>query len=336
MTGVPYTFSAATAPIPLSQLDANFNTTLTIGTTSVGLGNTTSTIAGLTSLGIGMTPSNILDITQSQNARSRISLLNNNASSGAFCDLLLSNGTNGLDLVSWGTGFTTSGMNRQDGGFIGHGGAGGLTITTQAAQPIYFGINSVEAARFDTNKCLLIGETSTWFGSGGRVSARGGTSTYPGSFYNSGSSGAACLLRVDSTTPYLLDMYYASTEIGYINTNGANVYYTTVSDETLKNFDVKQRDFRTIIKTMMVQDAEYIAFPGDNALSISAQQCAMTGFMDPITCPDYDNPEKKWAADYGRLGILALWGVKDLYAETEALKARVATLEARLTALENK
>jgi len=48
MTGVPYTFSAATAPIPLSQLDANFNTTLTIGSTSVGLGNTVTTISGLT------------------------------------------------------------------------------------------------------------------------------------------------------------------------------------------------------------------------------------------------------------------------------------------------
>ena len=48
MTGVPYTFSAATAPVPLSQLDANFNTTLTIGSTSVGLGNTVTTVSGLT------------------------------------------------------------------------------------------------------------------------------------------------------------------------------------------------------------------------------------------------------------------------------------------------
>ena len=45
--GVPYTFASATNSIPLSQLDANFNTPVTIGSTTVGLGNTTTTLAGL-------------------------------------------------------------------------------------------------------------------------------------------------------------------------------------------------------------------------------------------------------------------------------------------------
>lgn len=47
MPGVPNTFANASGSIPLSQLDANFNTTLTIGTTSVGLGNTISTISNV-------------------------------------------------------------------------------------------------------------------------------------------------------------------------------------------------------------------------------------------------------------------------------------------------
>lgn len=47
MAGVPNVFGSATAPIPLSQLDQNFNTTLTIGSTSVGLGNTVTSLAGL-------------------------------------------------------------------------------------------------------------------------------------------------------------------------------------------------------------------------------------------------------------------------------------------------
>jgi hypothetical protein len=45
---VPNTFGTATTSIPLSQLDANFNTPVTIGSTSVGLGNTVTTIANLT------------------------------------------------------------------------------------------------------------------------------------------------------------------------------------------------------------------------------------------------------------------------------------------------
>ena len=38
---VPYVFGNATSSIPLSQLDANFNTVATLGNASIGLGNTT-------------------------------------------------------------------------------------------------------------------------------------------------------------------------------------------------------------------------------------------------------------------------------------------------------
>jgi hypothetical protein len=50
MSGVPYVFGNATTSIPLSQLDVNFATNATIGTTSVGLGNTTTTLVGLTNV----------------------------------------------------------------------------------------------------------------------------------------------------------------------------------------------------------------------------------------------------------------------------------------------
>jgi hypothetical protein len=45
---VPYTFATATSAIPLSQLDSNFATAITLGSTATYLGNTTTTIAGLT------------------------------------------------------------------------------------------------------------------------------------------------------------------------------------------------------------------------------------------------------------------------------------------------
>ena len=44
---VPYTFGTATAAIPLAQLDDNFATAITIGSTPVYLGNTTTSISGL-------------------------------------------------------------------------------------------------------------------------------------------------------------------------------------------------------------------------------------------------------------------------------------------------
>ena len=48
MSGVPYVFANATTSIPLSQLDANFNTVATLGNASVGLGNTTTSVGNLT------------------------------------------------------------------------------------------------------------------------------------------------------------------------------------------------------------------------------------------------------------------------------------------------
>jgi len=45
---VPFTFGTATTSIPLSNLDSNFNTPITLGNTAIYLGNTTTTIGNLT------------------------------------------------------------------------------------------------------------------------------------------------------------------------------------------------------------------------------------------------------------------------------------------------
>ena len=52
---VPNTFATATSAIPLSQLDANFATAVTLGNTAVYLGNTTSTLGNLTTTNITVT-----------------------------------------------------------------------------------------------------------------------------------------------------------------------------------------------------------------------------------------------------------------------------------------
>jgi len=45
---VPYTFASATSAIPLSQLDSNFATAITIGNVAIQLGNTVTTIGNVT------------------------------------------------------------------------------------------------------------------------------------------------------------------------------------------------------------------------------------------------------------------------------------------------
>lgn len=45
---VSYTFATRTASIPLSELDANFNTTITLGNTAIQLGNVVTTLNNMT------------------------------------------------------------------------------------------------------------------------------------------------------------------------------------------------------------------------------------------------------------------------------------------------
>ena len=128
-------------------------------------GSTTITSAGL--VGIGMTPTNILDITQNQNAATVQQIYNNSGGTGALLGLYLNNATSKMSLFQFGASYTTSGVYRADGTMLRAGGAGGLTLVTDTAQPIYFGINNAEVARFFTGGGLGINTTNQSLFTGG-------------------------------------------------------------------------------------------------------------------------------------------------------------------------
>lgn len=56
---VPYTFGTATSSIPLSQLDSNFNTVITLGNTAIQLGNTVTTLNNMTLANVTISSGNI-------------------------------------------------------------------------------------------------------------------------------------------------------------------------------------------------------------------------------------------------------------------------------------
>ena len=212
------------------------------------------------------------------------------------------------------------------------------TFTMYPGTGGYYGDNPVDQSANPGR--LYLGSVS----SGGSVLVYH-TNTNSGSNYSYfGATAGSGVYTYETATAfnYSYRVFNGNGLVGSINMSGSTTTFSTTSDETLKNFDVPQRDFKSIIKNVMVQDGEFKADPGDYMLMISAQQCAATGYVDGINCWD-DRPDENtgvkathWSADYARLAPLALWGVKDLYAENEALKASIVDLTTRLAALENK
>lgn len=115
---VPYTFGTATTSIPLSNLDANFNTPITLGNTSIYLGNTTTTIGNLTLTNVTIS-SGTANITSNITYATANAVVFTNSSSI---------GTTGANLTFDGTTFTANSIKNSalTSGRVTYAGASGL------------------------------------------------------------------------------------------------------------------------------------------------------------------------------------------------------------------
>jgi len=105
---VPNTFAGATAAIPLSQLDQNFATTITLGNTAIQLGNTVSTLNNMTFANVTISSvSTPITVTQGgtgvSNATAYAVITGGTTSTGAF-QTVSGTGTSGQVLTSNGAG----------------------------------------------------------------------------------------------------------------------------------------------------------------------------------------------------------------------------------------
>ena len=91
---VPYTFGSATSAIPLSQLDSNFATTITLGNTAIQLGNTVTTLNNMTFANVTISSVSAA-ITVSQGGTGLTTLTANN--------VMIGNGTSNVAFVAPGT-----------------------------------------------------------------------------------------------------------------------------------------------------------------------------------------------------------------------------------------
>jgi Chaperone of endosialidase len=102
--GVPYVFGNATTSIPLTNLDANFNTGLTIGNTTVGLGNTVTTLGNVTLQNVTVTSGSINASSNTTYGTANAVVYSNSSKIGTTSSALTFDGSNlGVNTSTTGT-----------------------------------------------------------------------------------------------------------------------------------------------------------------------------------------------------------------------------------------
>jgi hypothetical protein len=194
---VPFTFGTATSSIPLSNLDSNFATVITLGNTAIQLGNTVTTLNNMTLANVTISSGNVT-ITNVAITTANVTTANittDNITNGTvITSLTLSYGTangvaflNGSKVLTTGTALTFDGTNvgigtnspaykldikaastptirvlettnGPDGRFLAS--ASDVQIGTYGGSPLSFYTNSSEKMRIDTSGNVGIGTSS--------------------------------------------------------------------------------------------------------------------------------------------------------------------------------
>jgi hypothetical protein len=130
-------------------------------------------------VGIGTSsPSYPLEVSNSQNTTTTIAVTNVNTGIATQSTVRLNNSTGGVTSFGYtGSSFTTSGVFRQDGGYVYSSGAGGLSLITASTNPLYFATNNTERMRIDGSGNVGIGVTPSAWGGAGRLALQLGGST---------------------------------------------------------------------------------------------------------------------------------------------------------------
>lgn len=318
-TGTPGATRTVTAPdVEKTYWLINATTDGSALTFKTGAGTTVSVINGAIACVYCDGATNVvalyngIDITQTQNATSVARLFNDStgvAAAGAFA--LRNHNAADSGMTLYGSAFTTAGIARQDGLHISAAGAGGLTLNTTVAQPIYFGINSTLKLTLDTSGNL----TNDSLGAQPAIDNHGNAAVRgDGCIHASKSAGVA--LEVNRTTDGTITNFRSAGSIqGSISIAGAVTSYNTSSDAAFKDDIKTASDVGHLIDSAVVSEFTWIATGEKQAAGFVAQD--LTTLADSV--PGLVNQREDGMLEYDPSKLVPL-----LFKEIQSLRARLA------------
>jgi hypothetical protein len=152
---VPHTFASATSTIPLSQLDSNFATVITIGNTAVQLGNTITQLNSMTM--VNQTVTNYTETTVTANT-------------GASYTIDIAAGTVQILTLTGNCSFTfpTATAGKSFLLFLKQDGVGGRTVTWPASVKWPASTPpTITSTASRTDKYVFTADGTSWLGSNG-------------------------------------------------------------------------------------------------------------------------------------------------------------------------
>ena len=205
--------------------------------------------------------------------------------------------------------------------------AGTSTGIVSVGRALLIGATSVSA---NAEKLNVTGGTiynnSTGSGTTGIVFASSGTAKgwvglYPIAV-GSGGTANDLVIRFDGNQVLFVA---AGSPVANINTSGV---YTATSDARLVDIMPEQTNYRDLIKSVWLGDVRWKR-DGKHSLKMLAQDL-YSKTLDGLGAMKPAEEDGVWGIEQQFPGYLALWGVKDLYAEVETLKAELAKLKERV------
>ena len=315
---VPYTFGSATTSIPLSQLDSNFATTITLGNTAVQLGNTITNLTGVshvasaTSLSLGSNGNTTaVTIDTSQN-------VGIGTASPSFPLQVQKSGDSRIAIVS------TSGSNTAV-----------TQYSTNNGSTYWYNYYNGSSFIFQDNASERM-----------RIVSDGSARFSMGNFANSPSStNAGFAIENNGNSPFInhsqtatsLQTYYAfingNGTVGTIKCTGSSTQFNTSSDVRLKKNVVDAPSAIASIQQIGIKSFDWKADDLHQEYGLIAQELDAVA---PEAVSHGATEDEMWGVDYSKLVPRMIKSIQELKAINDTQSETINALTARIVALESK